>query len=104
MSAQADKLEQFNAFLAGIDLRKYRQKYAPIKLVELDLPQNIQAIRLTYELYWHRFELLDYDNFYARTADILKKSWRLFALPECLARRPFIAGCRRAFIGRGLRC
>ena len=40
--------EKFNQFLLTIDLIRYREKYRHIKLVELDLPRNIQAI---YHLY-----------------------------------------------------
>lgn len=58
-------LERFNDFLSKIDLARYRNKYSKIKLVELDLPRNIQAIRLLYECYWNSFNLLNYDDFYS---------------------------------------
>ena len=57
---RTNKLEQFNDFLSQIDLGKYRSKYAKIKLVELDLPINIQAIKFLYECYWDNFNLFDY--------------------------------------------
>ena len=47
-------LKTINTFLGGIDLAKYREKYSRIKLVELDLDRNIQAIRHLYREYWER--------------------------------------------------
>ena len=46
--------EKFNQFLLTIDLVRYREKYRHIKLVELDLPRNIQAIYHLYQEYWER--------------------------------------------------
>lgn len=43
---------RFNSFLESVDLARYREKYSQIKLVELDLPRNIQAIRFLYRDYW----------------------------------------------------
>jgi hypothetical protein len=57
-------LTQFDGFLKSIDLGLYRGKYRPIKLVEMDLPKEIQAIALMYKVYWDRRELLNYDDFY----------------------------------------
>ena len=63
--SKMNNLEKFNDFLSKIDLAKYRNKYSKIKLVELDLPKNIQAIELLYDTYWDNFNLLDYDDFYS---------------------------------------
>ncbi len=46
--------EKFNQFLLTIDLARYREKYRHIKLVELNLPKNIQAICHLYQEYWKR--------------------------------------------------
>ena len=59
--AEAD-LRRFNQFLAGIDLAACRARFAHIKLVELNLPRNIQAIPFLYREYWERrddFPLFD---------------------------------------------
>ena len=60
-----EKLQKFNNFCAKIDLKRYREKYSKIKLVELDLPKNIQAIKPIYKYYWEDFNLLNYENFYS---------------------------------------
>ncbi len=48
--------ERFEAFLSKIDLAAYREKYSAIKLVELDMPREIQAIPALYRDYWQRRE------------------------------------------------
>ena len=47
-------LHRFNDFLAGVDLSAYRDRFAHIKLVELDLPREVQAIPHLYREYWER--------------------------------------------------
>ncbi len=44
--------KQFTDFLSNINLQKYREKYSKIKIVEMDLPKNIQALTTIYEQYW----------------------------------------------------
>jgi len=59
------ELHQFNAYLSGVDLAKYRQKYSRIKLVELDLDRDIQAIRHLYREYWEkRANFANFEKFY----------------------------------------
>ena len=61
-------LEQFSKFLGEIDLHKHREEYSKIKTVEMDLPQNIQALKTIYEQYWqnkdNRAEPLSFDEYY----------------------------------------
>lgn len=57
-------LEKFTNFLKKVDLTKYREKYRPIKLVEMDLPKEIQAIEMLYEVYWGQKKFLDFEDFY----------------------------------------
>ena len=38
------ELERFEDFLAGIDLEHYRNQYRRIKIVELDMPRNVQDL------------------------------------------------------------
>jgi len=59
-------LNKFDEFLKKIDLQKYRSKYRSIKLVEMDLPKDIQAIKLLYKIYWSEKEFIDFDNFLKR--------------------------------------
>ena len=57
-------LEKFNKFLKTVDLRSYRDKFRPIKIVEMDLPKDIQAINMLYKVYWTKKEFVSFDEFY----------------------------------------
>src|SRR4030065_2002049 len=57
-------LNKFEKFLQSVDLNAYRGKYRPIKLVEMDLPKEIQAIAMLYQVYWNQKKFLNYDDFY----------------------------------------
>lgn len=66
-------IDKFNKFLELVDLKAYREKYRPIKLVEMDLPKEIQAIEMLYQVYWDRKKFLDFEDFYKEYL-ALKKS------------------------------
>ena len=87
-----DKLEIFNEFLSKIDLDKYRKKYSKIKLVELDLPKHIQAIRLLYDCYWDKFNLLDYSDFYSLYSKYLQKELEDFRKQQMFSEETFYRG------------
>ncbi|MDD4411958.1 MAG: TaqI family restriction endonuclease [Bacilli bacterium] len=57
-------LEKFSKFLKTVDLHAYRDRFRPIKIVEMDLPKDIQAISLLYKIYWDEKKFIDYDDFY----------------------------------------
>jgi len=57
-------LEKFTEFLKTIDLKSYRERFLPIKIVEMDLPKNIQAISLLYKMYWEEKRFISFDDFY----------------------------------------
>lgn len=57
-------LEKFEKLLKNINLDGYRKKYRPIKIVEMDLPKNIQAIDLLYKVYWDNRNFVDFNEFY----------------------------------------
>ncbi len=57
-------METFEKFLGSINLKAYRDTYRPIKLVEMDLPKDIQALEALYETYWDQRRFIDYDVFY----------------------------------------
>ncbi len=59
-------LQHFTDFLKLIDLKGYRKQYAHIKIVEMDLPKNIQAISLLYKVYWNEKKFLAFEQFYER--------------------------------------
>lgn len=66
-------LEKFNNFLLSVDLRAYREKYRPIKIVEMDLPKEIQAISMLYEIYWEKKKFLVFEEFYKEYFEKHKK-------------------------------
>ncbi len=57
-------LERFEKFLQSVDLSAYREKYRPIKLVEMDLPKEIQAIEMLYKVYWDQKKFVSFEDFY----------------------------------------
>ena len=57
-------LEKFDKFLQSVNLKTYREKFRPIKLVEMDLPKEIQAIEILYKVYWDRKKFLSFEDFY----------------------------------------
>ena len=59
-------LSHFDKFLKTVDLKFYREKYSRIKIVEMDLPKNIQAIELLYKVYWDEKDFITYESFYKR--------------------------------------
>ena len=40
-------VQKFDKFLQSVDLKSYRDKYRPIKIVEMDMPKEIQATAVT---------------------------------------------------------
>lgn len=61
-----EKLKEFTKFLKTVPLQKYRKEYSRIKIVEMDLPKNIQAIELLYTVYWEEKKFITFDDFYKR--------------------------------------
>lgn len=57
-------LTKFENFLQSVDLKSYREKYRPIKIVEMDLPKEIQAINMLYKVYWDKKKFLSFEKFY----------------------------------------
>ncbi|MCD6149998.1 TaqI family restriction endonuclease [bacterium] len=60
------KLQEFTNFLKTVPLAEYRRRYSHIKIVEMDLPKDIQAIELLYTVYWDEKKFLTFDEFYER--------------------------------------
>ena len=95
-------LENINNFLASVDVQTYREKYSHIKLVELDLPKNIQAIRHLYREYWERRENFPtFDNFYRIYYGELSEELESFRIKTMFSKETFIAGYRHGFIALG---
>jgi len=59
-------LKDYEKFLQSIDLDKYRYRYLDIKIVEMDLPKQVQALDIIYKVYWDDKKYLNYDKFYKK--------------------------------------
>lgn len=57
------RMISFDNFIKTIDLEKYREKYSKIKIVELDLPPNIQALDSMYKVYWEEIDINNIKSF-----------------------------------------
>ena len=56
--------KQFESFLESIDLESFRDTYAPVKIVEMDLPRNIWVLEQMYKTYWEERRHVGYQDFY----------------------------------------
>ncbi|MGZ9756123.1 TaqI family restriction endonuclease [Mycoplasma sp. 4423] len=54
----------FNEFLESINLDLYRSRYKNIKIMEADMPKEIQALDAIYQVYWNNNNFLDFDDWY----------------------------------------
>lgn len=64
MNNTKKQLKDYESFLSNVRLENYRIKYQPIKIVEMDMPKNIQALDILYRIYWEEKSFLPYDDFY----------------------------------------
>jgi len=71
-------LQKIEKFLQSVNLKSYREKYRPIKIVEMDLPKDMQAIKLLYKVYWDDKRFISYDDFYEEYFKKHKKEIRVF--------------------------
>ncbi|KKP81165.1 MAG: Type-2 restriction enzyme TthHB8I [Parcubacteria group bacterium GW2011_GWB1_35_5] len=71
-------LERFNTFLKAVDLMGYREKFRPVKIVEMDLPKEVQAINMLYEVYWNQKKFLTFEDFYEAYLNSQKKEIESF--------------------------
>ena len=63
-----------------VDLKGYRKKYASIKIVEMDLPKDIQAIVLLYQVYWIEKIFISFEDFYERYLEEKKEMIEAFRI------------------------
>lgn len=86
-------LSRFEIFLAEIDMKHHREKYNPIKLVECDLPRDIQALKHIYDLYWEkREEYISWKDFYKCYKEDLKKQLEDFRIERRFSHETFYRG------------
>lgn len=71
-------IEKFEEFLKDVNLKDYRAKYSGIKILEMDMPKDTQAIDLLYKAYWNERIFLNFENFFTRYLDERKKKLKIF--------------------------
>ncbi|MDD5696524.1 MAG: TaqI family restriction endonuclease [Candidatus Pacebacteria bacterium] len=84
--------KKFEEFLESIPLGVYREEYRPIKIVEMDLPKEIQAISLLYNIYWDKKEFLDFEDFYKKYLQVYKKDIENFRKKITMCKNCFYRG------------
>lgn len=89
-----DKLEEFTNFLKTVDLKGYREKYAKIKIVEMDLPKEIQAIELLYKVYWVEKKFISFEEFYERYLNEKKDAIERFRIKITMCKDCFYRGLK----------
>jgi len=77
-----------------VDLKGYRQKYSKIKILEMDMPKNIQAISLLYKVYWSEKNFIDFDNFYKLYLKKYKTDLEAFRIETTLCKSDFYRGLK----------
>ena len=87
-------LSQMETFLKGIDLTKYRTAYSQIKLVEMDLPRNIQALESIYKIYWEDRNFLDFDLYYSKYLKAHSKEIEIFRVKTTMCKDCFTRGLK----------
>jgi hypothetical protein len=87
-----DKRKEFENFLKGVDLNKYRKIYQSIKIVEMDLPKYIQAIKLIYDIYWDKKDFISFDDFYNMYAKEKEVDLEIFRKDVRLCKNCFYLG------------
>jgi hypothetical protein len=85
-------LNKYDKFLQSVDLVAYREKYRPIKLVEMDLPKEIQAIAMLYRVYWDQKKFLNYDDFYKEYLNEYKAEIETFRRKITMCKNCFYRG------------
>jgi len=85
-------LKKFTKFLKTIDLNSYRERFLPIKIVEMDMPKGIQAISLLYKIYWSERKFIDFDSFYNEYINLLKSPIEAFRIKVGMCEKCFYKG------------
>jgi hypothetical protein len=84
--------EKFEKFLETVDLGSYRKKFMPIKIVEMDLPKDIQALDLLYKIYWDKRRIIHYELFYEEYKKLYRKNLELFRNKTQMCKTCFYKG------------
>src|SRR3989344_234370 len=87
-------VQKFDNFLQLVDLKHYREKYSRIKIVEMDLSKDIQAIELLYKIYWEIKNFLSFDDFYESYLKDKKIQLEKFRLKSTMCKNCFYRGLK----------
>ena len=87
-------LEKFDKFLKTVCLKDYRKKYSHIKIVEMDLSKDIQAIKLLYKVYWDEKKFISFDDFYKRYLKEKKRAIEKFKIKTTMCDDCFSRGLK----------
>jgi hypothetical protein len=84
-------LKKFDEFLKTVDLKSFRKKYSRIKIVEMDMDKDVQAIELLYKVYWDEKKFVSFVEFYKRYLKEKKELLEKFRIkstmcPDCFSR------------------
>jgi len=89
-----NKSEKFEKFLQSINLKNYREQYSSVKIVEMNLPKEIQAIELLYRIYWTNEKFHNFDEFYSIYEAEKKKKLNLFQNKTGMCKNCFKKGIK----------
>lgn len=87
-------LEKFDKFLQTVPLKDYRKKYSNIKIVEMDLSKDIQAIKFLYKVYWDEKKFISFDDFYKRYLQEKKEALEKFKIKTTMCDDCFSRGLK----------
>lgn len=90
----ANDRELFEKFLESIDLKNYREKYSPIKIVEMNLPPKIQVLGLIYKIYWIDKKFIDFEEFYKEYLEKCKDDIESFRIKTTMCSDCFNGGLK----------
>lgn len=73
-------------------MKKYREAYLPIKIVEMDMPKDVQAISLLYKVYWDEKRFVPFEQFYKEYKETYRTRLEVFRLKVGMCTRCFNKG------------
>jgi len=85
-------LKQFEDFLKTVNLCAYRDKYLPIKIVEMDMPKDVQALNALYNVYWDQKRFISFDEFYLEYKNGCRLPLKIFFKKTQMCSRCFNKG------------
>ena len=78
--------------MQSVNLGTYREKYRSIKIVEMDLPKEVQAINMLYRVYWDQKKLLSFEDFYKEYLSLQKTEIESFRQRVTMCKDCFYRG------------